>query len=72
MPGKEVKIDLEEIGDGAVEDAVGDVAGGTAEEKGEAGGVQGADTTVSDEQPSNEGDDDEGAADENYAQGGRG
>jgi len=39
LPGKEVKVDLEEIGYGAVENAVGDVPGGAAEEKGQARGV---------------------------------
>src|SRR5437016_2152672 len=63
LPGKEMKIDLDEIGDGAVEDAIGDVAGGAAEEKREAGGVKGADILTNDEQPSDDSDDDEGAAD---------
>src|SRR5438874_6628859 len=67
-----MKIDLDEIGDGAMQDAVGDVAGGAAEEKGEASSMKRADIVAGDEQPSNDSDDDEGAADEKYAQGGRG
>ena len=67
-----MKIDLDEIGDGAVEDAVGDVASGTAQENGQACRVKGADIAASDEQPSDDCNDDEGAANEKYAQGGRG
>ena len=67
-----MKIDLDEIGDGAVEDAVGDVASGTAQENGQACRVKGAGIAASDEQPSDDCNDDEGAANEKYAQGGRG
>src|SRR5437879_947429 len=71
-PGKEMKIDLDEIGDGAVEDAVGDVASGTPEKKRQACGVKGADAASGDEQPGDNCDDDEGAADKEHAQSGRG
>lgn len=67
-----MKIDLKEIGYGAVEDAVSDIAGGAAEEKGEARGIQCADTAAGDEQPGDDSDDDQRAADEDYSQGGRG
>ena len=67
-----MKIDLDEIGDGAVEDAVGDVASGTPEKKRQACGVKGADAASGDEQPGDNCDDDEGAADKEHAQGGRG
>ena len=67
-----MNIDLDEIGDRSVENAVGDVASGAAKEKGESGGVKGADIAASDEQPRNDSDDGEGAADEKHAQGGGG
>ena len=67
-----MKIDLDEIGDGAVEDAVGDVASGTPEKKRQACGVKGADAASGDEQPGDNCDDDEGAADKEHAQSGRG
>jgi hypothetical protein len=43
-----MKIDLNKIGNRAVENAVGEVASGSAEKKGEAGGVQGADAASGD------------------------
>lgn len=67
-----MEIYLNEIGDGAVEDAVGDIAGGAAEKKREASGVTRADIAAGDEQPGDDCDDEEGAADEKYAQRRRG
>ena len=67
-----MKIDLDEIGDGAVKDAVSHVASGTAEEKREARSVQRTHAAAGDEQPGDNCDDDEGAADKEHAQGGRG
>ena len=46
------KPDLQEVGDRAVDDAVGDVAGGAAEQQREAGSSEGAAAVTSDEQPS--------------------
>ena len=67
-----MQIDFDEIGDSAVEDAVGDVASGTAEEKREAGSVQRTHAAAGNEQPGDKCDDDEGATDKEYAQAGRG
>ena len=72
MPRKEMKIDLDEIGDRAVENAIGEVTGGTAKEKSKAGGVQGADATAGDEQPGDDRNDDERADDKDCAEGRRG
>jgi len=54
-----MKVDLDEIGDGAVENAIDQVTGGAAEKKSEAGSVQGADAAAGDEQPGYDRDDDE-------------
>src|SRR6267378_7920093 len=62
---------FEEIGDGAVEDTIGDVAGGAAKKKREAGGGEAAAAMAGDEKPSENGDDDERAGDENDARPGR-
>ena len=67
-----MKIDLDEIGDGAVENAVGEVSGSAAEEKSEAGCVYSADAAARDEQPDDDRDDNEGTGDKDYTQGGRG
>src|SRR6267378_718222 len=56
-----MKVDLDEIGDGAVENAVGEITSGTAKEKSEAGGVDSADAAAGDEQPGDDCDDYEGA-----------
>jgi hypothetical protein len=72
LPGKEMKIDLDEIGDRAVENAIREVARGAAEKKSEAGSVHGADSAACDEQPDDDRDDGEGASDEDCAQGRRG
>ena len=45
------EADFEEVGDGAVEDAIGDVAGGAAEEEREAGGGHGAAGVSGGEEP---------------------
>ena len=66
-----MEIDLEKIGDRAVQDAVGDVARGSAEEKGEAYCVHGAGISAGDKKPGDEGDDDKRTGDKNDAQGGR-
>jgi|SRR5438876_6281423 len=63
--------DFEEIGDGAVEDTIGDVAGGAAEKKSEARGGETAAAMACDEEPGENGDDDERAGDENDARPGR-
>src|SRR5260370_5068272 len=72
LAGEETTIDVEEVGDRAVKNAVGDVAGGAAEEQSEAGGIQGAYAAARNEQPGDDCDDSEGAADEDCAQGRRG
>ena len=59
MPGKEMKIDLDEIGDRAVENAVGEVTGGATEEQRKAGSIYSADAAAGHEQPSDDRDDDE-------------
>ena len=59
--------DFEEIGNGAVKDAIGDVAGGAAEKKREAGGGEAAAAMASDEEPGKDGDDYERAGDEDDA-----
>jgi len=66
-----MKVDLDEIGDCAVENAVGEITSGTAKEKSEARSVQRADAAAGDEQPGDDCDDYEGADDKDYAQGGR-
>jgi len=66
-----MKVDLDEIGDCAVENAVGEITSGTAKEKSEAGGVDSADAAAGDEQPGDDCDDYEGADDKDDAQGGR-
>jgi len=66
-----MKIDLDEIGDRAVENAIGEVTGGTAKEKSKAGGVQGADAAAGDKQPGDDCNDYEGADDKDYSQGRR-
>ena len=58
---------FEEIGDGAVEEAIGDVAGGAAEKKCKAGGGEAASAMAGDEEPSEDSDDHERAGDENDA-----
>ena len=67
-----MKVDLDEIGDGAVENAVGEISGSAAEEKSETGCVYSADAAARDEQPDDDGDDNEGTGDKDYAQRGRG
>ena len=67
-----MKVDLDEIGDRAVENAVGEVAGSAAEEKSEAGGVYRADPAADNEQPDDDHDDDQGTGDKDCPQGGRG
>ena len=66
-----MKVDLDEIGDGAVENAIGEITGGAPEKKSEARSVQGADAAAGDEQPGDDRDDDERADDQRHAQGGR-
>ena len=62
---------FEEIGDGAVEDTIGNVASGAAKKKREADGGEAAATMAGDEKPGENGDDDERAGDENDARPGR-
>ncbi len=62
---------FEEIGDGAVEDTIGNVASGAAKKKREADGGEAAAAMAGDEKPSEDGDDDERAGDENDARPGR-
>ena len=62
---------FEEIGDGAVEDTIGDVTGGAAEKKREASGGEAAAEMACDEEPGEDGDDDERAGDEHDASPGR-
>src|ERR1700722_10713971 len=61
------EADFEEVGDGAVEDAVGDVAGRATEEQREAGGGHGAAGVTGGEEPGERGDDNDRAADEEDA-----
>ncbi len=63
--------DFEEIGNGAVEDAIGDVASGAAEKKRKAGGGEAASAMTSDEKPGEDSDDHERAGDEDDASPGR-
>ena len=58
---------FEEIGDGAVEDTIGNVASGAAKKKREADGGEAAATMAGDEKPGENGDDDKRAGDENDA-----
>ena len=67
-----MKVDLDEIGDRTVENAIGEVTGGAAEKKSKAGGVYSADAAASDEQPDDDRDDDEGTGDKDCPQSGRG
>ena len=67
-----MEINLDEIGDGAVENAIGEVASRAAEKKSQACGVHGADAAAGNEQPGDDCNDDDGAGDENCAQGRRG
>ena len=62
---------FEEIGDGAVEDTIGNVTGGAAEKKREARGGVAAAKMACDEEPGENGDDDKRAGDENDARPGR-
>ena len=64
--------DLEEVGDGAVDDAIGNVAGGAAEEQRQAGGGQRAAAVTGDEEPGQRGDDGRGADDQQDAHRGGG
>ncbi len=48
--------DFEEIGDRAVDDAVGEIAGGAAEEEREAGGVEGRDVLAAHQEPGEDSD----------------
>lgn len=66
-----MKVDLDEIGDCAVENAVGEITSGTGKEKSQAGGVCSADAAAGDEKPSDDCDDYEGAYDKDYSQGRR-
>src|SRR6267378_4786728 len=59
--------DFEEIRYGAVEDAIGDVAGGAAEKKCQARGGEAAAAMAGDEEPGENGDDDERTGDEDDA-----
>ena len=61
------EADFEEVGDGAVEDAVGDVASGSAEKECQAGGGHGASGVSGGEEPGEGGNDDDRAADEEHA-----
>ena len=67
-----MEINLDEIGDGAVENAIGEVASRATEKKSQACGVHGADAAAGNEQPGDDCNDDDGAGDENCAQGRRG
>jgi hypothetical protein len=69
---QEAEPDFQKIGDGAVEEAVGEIAGGATEKHGEAGSHECAAGFVGDEHPSEDGDDDDGTADEKNAKGRRG
>ena len=60
--------DFEKIGDPAVEDTIGDIAGCSAEEESESGGVEGSKIFASDQQPSDDGDDGNGSYDKEYAE----
>src|SRR5262245_58422751 len=61
---------LEEIGDGAMDDAVGDVARGSAEEQREASGRKHAGLAAGDKQPAQHCNDSERAGDERDARAG--
>jgi hypothetical protein len=69
---QETEPDFQKIGDGAVEEAVGEIAGGATEKQSEAGSHGCAAGFAGDEHPSENGDDDERSADEKNAKGGRG
>ena len=71
LPSQKRKIDLQKIGDGAVKDAIRDVACGSAEEKSEASGICAADAAAGDEQPGNKSNDDEGTGDKDNTENGR-
>jgi hypothetical protein len=62
---------FEEIGDGAVEDPIGDIAGGAAKKKREACGGGAAPEMAYDEEPGENGNNDERTGDENDARPGR-
>ena len=62
-PRKEREPDFEEVGDGTVNDAIGEVAGGPAEQKREARGSQRATAVAGDKQPGEHADDHDGAGD---------
>ena len=62
-PRKEREPDFEEVGDGTVNDAIGEVAGGSAEQKREARGSQRATAVAGDKQPGEHADDHDGAGD---------
>lgn len=62
---------FEEIGDGAVENPIGDVTGGAAKKKREARGGEAAAEMAYDEEPGENGDDDERPGDENDPRPGR-
>src|ERR1700733_14546399 len=64
---KAAEAEFEKVGDGAVEDAVGDVAGGSAEEERQTGGGHRATGVPGGEEPGKRGDDDDRAADEEDA-----
>ncbi len=59
--------DFEEVGDGAVDDAVREIAGGAAEQERESRGVDGAGIASGYEQPRDEGDDQQRTGDQDDA-----
>src|ERR1700676_1791690 len=67
LPGKGVEIYHQEIGDGAVDDAVGEVSGGTAKKEGESGGVERGGVATGDQEPGDQGDDYDRTGDEQDA-----
>jgi hypothetical protein len=69
---EEAESDFQKIGDGAVKEAVGEIAGGAAEKQGKRSSHGCAPAFVDDEHPSEDDDDDDGTADEKNAKGRRG
>ena len=72
LPRQKMKINLEKIGYGSVKDAIGEVAGGPAEEKSQTGGICAADAATGDKKPGNKSNDDERTGNKDDAESGRG
>jgi|SRR5215471_2946795 len=69
LPRQEAEPDFQEIGDGAVDDSVGEVSGGSAKKQREACGVETAGVALYDQQPGDQGDDQQRTHDEGDARG---